>query len=264
MPGTSQPGSSGYAGVHQRQPICGGRASGATSQGYSISAAIFLAIVLVVAGPLLEVIPQAALGALVVYAAIPLIDVAGFRRLWRFRRSEFWLAIVTTTGVLVFGVLYGVLIAVALSVLVLLVDVARPHSAALGFVPELAGMHDIGDFDNVEEEPGLLIFRFDSPPFFANAQYFPDASPPDDLRAGCAAAVVRAAGRGNSRHRLDGAGGAGGAGRRAGSRGYPLRAGPRQERVGGSPRAHRFIDVVGRDYIFPTLPTLVAAFREAR
>ncbi len=148
------------------------RATGATSQGYSIAAAAFLAVVLVVAGPVLEVVPQAALGALVVFAAVLLIDVNDFRRLWRFRRSEFWLAIVTTAGVLVFGVLYGVLIAVGLSVLLLLVEVARPHSAPLGFVPDLAGMHDIGDFPQAKEEPGLLIFRYDSPLFFANADNF--------------------------------------------------------------------------------------------
>ncbi len=148
------------------------RASGATDQGYSIAAAFFLAIVLLVAGPLLEVVPQAALGALVVYAAILLIDVDDFRRLWNFRRSEFWLAMATTVGVLVVGVLYGVLVAVGLSVLVLLFEVARPHSAALGFVPDLAGMHDIEDFPDAYEEPGLLIYRYDSPLFFANAQNF--------------------------------------------------------------------------------------------
>lgn len=150
------------------------RASGATDQGYSLAAFGFLAIVLLVAGPLLEVIPQAALGALVIYAALLLIDVAGFRRLWGFRRSEFWLAIITALGVLVVGVLYGVLVAVGLSVLLLLVEVARPNSAALGFVPGLAGMHDIEDFDDATEEPGLLIFRYDSPLFFANAQNFMD------------------------------------------------------------------------------------------
>lgn len=148
------------------------RASGATSQGYSIAAALFLAVVLLIAGPVLEVVPQAALGALVIYAAILLIDVDDFRRLWHFRRSEFWLAMITTAGVLGFGVLRGVLVAIALSVLLLLVEVARPHSAALGFVPDLAGMHDIEDFPEVHEEPGLLIFRYDSPLFFANAENF--------------------------------------------------------------------------------------------
>lgn len=148
------------------------RAAGATDQGYSLAAFGFLAIVLLVAGPALSVVPQAALGALVVYAAVLLIDVADFRRLWRFRRSEFWLAMVTTAGVLVVGVLYGVLVAVGLSVLLLLVEVARPNSAALGFVPGLAGMHDIDDFPQAQEEPGLLIFRYDSPLIFANAQNF--------------------------------------------------------------------------------------------
>lgn len=240
------------------------RASGATSQGYSISAAIFLAIVLVVAGPLLEVIPQAALGALVVYAAILLIDVAGFRRLWRFRRSEFWLAIVTTTGVLVFGVLYGVLIAVALSVLVRLVDVARPHSAALGFVPELAGMHDIGDFDNVEEEPGLLIFRFDSPLFFANAQYFLTQARQMiserivQLRwfALQAEAIVDIDSTG-----LEALEALVAELEAADIRFVLVRA---KSELVEALEPTGFIDVVGRDYIFPTLPTLVAAFREAR
>lgn len=148
------------------------RAAGATDQGYSIAAALFLALVLVVAAPVLEVIPLAALGALVVYAAILLIDLAGFRRLWRFRRTEFLLAVITTLGVLVFGVLYGVLIAVGLSVLMMLFEVARPHSAALGYVPNLAGMHDVDDFPGTEEVPGLLIFRYDSPLFFANADNF--------------------------------------------------------------------------------------------
>jgi high affinity sulfate transporter 1 len=150
------------------------RAAGATDQGYSVAAFGFLAVVLLVAGPILEVVPQAALGALVVYAAIMLIDIEGFRRLWSFRRSEFWLAIITTTGVLLVGVLYGVLVAVGLSVLLLLWQVARPHFAALGFVPDLAGMHDIEDFPDASEEPGLLIFRYDSPLFFANAQNFID------------------------------------------------------------------------------------------
>lgn len=240
------------------------RASGATSQGYSISAAVFLAIVLVVAGPLLEVIPQAALGALVVYAAVLLIDVAGFRRLWRFRRSEFWLAIVTTAGVLVFGVLYGVLIAVALSVLVLLVDVARPHSAALGFVPGLAGMHDIGDFDNVEEESGLLIFRFDSPLFFANAQYFlTQARQLISERIGElrwfalqseAIIDIDSTGLEALESLVDEL-------QAADVRFVLVRA---KSELVEALEPTGFVDAVGRDYIFPTLPTLVAAFREGR
>jgi len=239
------------------------RASGATSQGYSIAAAGFLAIVLVVAGPVLEVVPQAALGALVVYAAVLLIDVADFRRLWRFRRSEFWLAIVTTAGVLVFGVLYGVLVAVALSVLLLMVEVARPHSAALGFVPGLAGMHDIGDFPDVQEEPGLLIFRFDSPLFFANADFFlsqarsmiADRLPGLRWFALQSEAIIEIDSTG-----LEALEQLADEVRAAGIRFVLVRA---KSELVEDLEPTGFIDRMGRDYVFPTLPTLVAAFRES-
>jgi high affinity sulfate transporter 1 len=239
------------------------RASGATSQGYSIAAAMFLAMVLIVAGPLLEVIPQAALGALVVYAALLLIDVGDFRRLWRFRRSEFWLAIITTAGVLIFGVLYGVLVAVALSVLLLLVEVARPHAAALGFVPGLAGMHDIGDFEGVKEEPGLLIFRFDSPLFFANAEFFlaqaramiAERSPGLRWFALQAEAIVEIDSTGvEVLERLADELAA------ANVRFVLVRA---KSELVEDLEPTGIIDRVGRDYIFPTLPTLVGAFRSS-
>jgi high affinity sulfate transporter 1 len=144
----------------------------ASSQGYSLVAAAALALVLLVAGPLLAELPRAALAGLVVYAAVRLIDIAELRRLWQFRRTEFGLAAFTFGGVLVLGVLYGVLAAVAVSVLDLLARVARPHAAALGFAPGLAGMHDVADFPGTTEVPGLLVFRYDSPLFFANAEDF--------------------------------------------------------------------------------------------
>ena len=148
------------------------KAGAATSQAYSLVAAAALALVLLFAGPVLSGLPRAALAGLVVYAAIRLIDAAEWRRLWSFRRTEFVLAAFTAVGVLVFGVLYGVLAAVAVSAMEMLARAARPHAAALGFVPGLAGMHDIGDFPDSHEEPGLLIYRYDSPLFFANAENF--------------------------------------------------------------------------------------------
>ena len=92
--------------------------------------------------------PMAALGALVVYAALRLVDVPEFKRLARFRRSELFLALATTASVLLFGVLYGVLVAIVLSILDLLRRVARPQDAVQGFVPGVAGMHDIDDYPN--------------------------------------------------------------------------------------------------------------------
>jgi MFS superfamily sulfate permease-like transporter len=148
------------------------KATGARSQGYSLVAALLLVAVLVVAAPALSVLPKAGLAALVIYAGAKLIDIGQFRELLRFSRVEFLLAVVSALGVLVVGILYGILIAVALSVLAMLARVARPPSAALGFVPGLPGMHDIADFPQVTEVPGLLIFRYDSTLFFANAEDF--------------------------------------------------------------------------------------------
>jgi hypothetical protein len=123
---------------------------------------------MVFAHGLLAGFPTAALGALVVYAAVRLIDLAGFRRLAKFRRSELILAVLTAAAVLTLGVLYGVLAAVGLSILDLLRRVARPHDSVLGFVPGVAGMHDIEDYPHARLEPGLLIYRYDAPLFFAN------------------------------------------------------------------------------------------------
>ena len=82
------------------------------------------------------------------------------------------LALATTAGVLVLGVLLGIVVAIALSVLDLLRRVARPHDAVEGIVPGLAGMHDVDDYPSAERTPGLLVYRYDSPLFFANAENF--------------------------------------------------------------------------------------------
>ena len=148
------------------------RTSGATSQGYSLVAAAGLLLVLLVAGPALSTLPKAGLAALIIFAALQLIDIREFRALWRFSRVEFALAVITCIAVLVVGILNGVLVAVGLSVLAMLAQVARPHTAALGFVRGLPGMHDVDDFDDVAEVAGLLVFRYDSPLFFANANDF--------------------------------------------------------------------------------------------
>jgi SulP family sulfate permease len=122
--------------------------------------------------PVLAAFPSAALGAVVVYAATRLVDVPEFRRLARFRTSELVLALGTTAAVLVVGVLEGVLVAIALSLADLLRRVSRPHDAIQGFVPDLAGMHDVDDYPQATMLPGLIVYRYDSPLFFANAEDF--------------------------------------------------------------------------------------------
>jgi SulP family sulfate permease len=86
--------------------------------------------------------------------------------------SELALALLTTAAVLVFDIVYGVLVAIALSVLDLIRRVARPHDGVLGFVPGKAGMHDIDDYSDARQVPGLMVYRYDSPLFFANAENF--------------------------------------------------------------------------------------------
>ena len=131
------------------------------------------ALVLVVAlRPVLARFPDAALAAVVIYAGLRLIDVKEFARIARYRRTELLIALATTFGVLVLGVLEGVIVAVSLSLVDVIRRVARPHDAVEGLVPDLAGMHDVDDYDGAEVVPGLLVYRYDAPLFFANADNF--------------------------------------------------------------------------------------------
>ena len=149
-----------------------GETAGARTQLYSLVAAIGAVVVLFGFGGVLAAFPIAALGGVVAYAALQLVDVAEFRRLWKFRSREFLLAISATAAVLVFDILWGILFAVGLSIFELLTRVARPHAAVLGEAPGVAGWHDISDYEHTVQIPGLLVFRYDSPLFFANAMDF--------------------------------------------------------------------------------------------
>ncbi len=149
-----------------------GDAVGSRTQVYSLVALASVVAVMFLGRGLLENFPMAALGALVVFAALRFIDITEFRRLGRFRRSELLLALATTAAVLGFGVLYGVLAAITLSVLDLLRRVARPHDGVLGLVPGVAGMHDLDDYSDARPVPGLVVYRYDAPLFFANAEDF--------------------------------------------------------------------------------------------
>lgn len=157
-----------------------GDAAGARTQLYSLVAALGALVVLLGFGGLLASFPLPALGGLVIYAATKLINIREFQRLFAFRHREFYLAIAAMAAVLIFDILWGVLFAVAISVLELLTRVARPHAAVLGQPAGLAGWHDIDDYPDTQQIPGLLVFRYDSPLFFANA---------DDFANKCEAAI---------------------------------------------------------------------------
>lgn len=149
-----------------------GASLGSRTQLYSVVALATVLIALLTARGVLAVFPLAALGALVIYAAIRLIDIGEFRRIAGFRWSELALALLTTVAVLTLGVLNGVLVAVALSILDLLRRVARGHDGILGYVPGIAGMHDVDDYPDAIPIPGLVVYRYDAPLCFANAEDF--------------------------------------------------------------------------------------------
>lgn len=153
-----------------------GDALGSKSQLFSLVAMAVVIIVLLFLRPVLALFPNAALGAIVIYAATKLIEVSEFIRLNQFRRSEFILAIATTIAVLVTDILVGVAIAVGLSVIELFSRVSRPHDAVLGTVPDLPGLHDINDWEGAKTIPGLLMYRYDAPLCFANAENFKQRS----------------------------------------------------------------------------------------
>jgi SulP family sulfate permease len=172
-------GANAAAGVMQGFPVSSsgsrtviGDSLGSKSQLYSLVVVVIVILTLLFLGPLLESFPRAALAALVVWAATKLVDIPELTRIARFRTSELILSLATTAAVLIVDILYGILVAITLSVVDLLRRVARPHDGVLGFAPGVAGMHDIDDYPDAEQVPGLLVYRYDSPLFFANAENF--------------------------------------------------------------------------------------------
>ena len=149
-----------------------GASLGSRSQRFSLVALAVVLGAVVALRPLLALFPRAALGAVVVAAAVPLIDLAEFRRMLQFKPSEFRLALATLLGVLLTDTLVGVGLAVALSVIDLFARLMRPHDAVMGQVPALAGLHDVNDWEGARTIPGLVIYRYDAPLCFANAEHF--------------------------------------------------------------------------------------------
>ena len=236
-------------------------AAGARTQMYSLVSLASVVAVLLFAGPLLARFPIAALGAIVVYAASRLIDVAEFRRLAAFRRTEILLALAAMAGVLVFDILYGVLLAVGLSVAEMLHRVARPHDAVEGFVPDLAGMHDIDDYPQATTVPGLVVYRYDSPLFFANAE---------DFRRRALAAVDGQAGpvrwfvlnvEANVEVDSTGLGVLEDLRAELTERGVVFALARVKRDLLAALTAYGLAETIGAERIFPTLPTAVAAYR---
>ena len=149
--------------------------AGSRSQVTGLVGAAVIAVVLVFATGLMQYVPQPTLGAIVIAAAISLADVAGTRRLWQQRRMEFWLSVIALLGVALLGVLPGIVVAVALSILNVFRRTWWPYQAELGRAPGIAGLHDVSRHPDAELLPGLVVYRFDAPLIFANARMFSEA-----------------------------------------------------------------------------------------
>jgi MFS superfamily sulfate permease-like transporter len=136
--------------------------------------AVVITLVLVLFPSLMQYVPQPTLGAIVIAAALSLADIRGTRRLWQQQRVECVLSIVALLGVALLGVLPGILIAVALSILNVFRRVWWPHQAELGRVEGIDGLHDTASYPDAELLPGLVVYRFDAPLIFANSRIFGD------------------------------------------------------------------------------------------
>ncbi|WP_326712367.1 SulP family inorganic anion transporter [Streptomyces sp. NBC_01474] len=148
--------------------------AGARSQLTGVIGAALIVLMLLLAPGMFRNLPQPALAAVVITASLSLADVAGGVRLWRQRRTEFLLSAAAFLGVALLGVLQGIAIAVALSVLNVFRRAWWPYDTTLGKVEGLEGYHDVRSYPQAQRLPGLVIYRFDAPLFFANAKTFRD------------------------------------------------------------------------------------------
>lgn len=239
-----------------------GDAAGARTQVHSLVVILAVVMVLMFAGPVLESFPDAALGALVIYAATQLIDITELRRIGGFRRSELVITAATAAAVVIFGVLVGIGFAIALSILDLIRRITRPHADVLGYAPGVPGMHSLEDYEDATAVRGLVVFRYDSPLFFANAENFvaralqtvdgsevpvewfllnAEANTEIDLTAVDALEELRA--------QLE-------------QRGIRFTLARVKQDLYRRLEPTGFIDLIGEDYIFETLPTAVRAYVE--
>lgn len=153
-----------------RTPVA--ESAGARTQVTGVVGAVGVAALLVLAPELLRHLPYTALAAVVIASAIGLLEIDDLQRLYRIQRWEFWLSIVCFVGVAVLGAIPGIGLAVVLAIIEFLWDGWRPHSAVLGRAEGVRGYHDITRYPDARLLPGLVLFRWDAPLFFANAELF--------------------------------------------------------------------------------------------
>ena len=146
--------------------------AGARSQLTGVVGAGLVAVLLLFLNSLLSDLPQTALAAVVITAALSLADLSAIRRYLSIRPTSFLLSIVATLGVVFFGVLQGIVIAIVLSILLFFRRSWWPHGAVLGHTDGVEGWHDLRTYPDAQELPGIIVYRWESPLFFANATAF--------------------------------------------------------------------------------------------
>jgi high affinity sulfate transporter 1 len=155
-----------------RTPVA--ESAGAKTQMTGVVGAVGIALLLVGAPGLLRHLPQAVLGAVVISACLGLVEVSGVVRLYRLRRGEFAISGLCFLGVALLGVTEGIFLAVGVALLAFVWRAWRPYDAVLGLVDGLEGYHDVSRHPDARHIPGLVLFRWDAPLFFANAATFRD------------------------------------------------------------------------------------------
>jgi MFS superfamily sulfate permease-like transporter len=153
-----------------RTPVA--EAAGARTQLTGVVGALAVAALLLVAPQLLRHLPTAALAAVVIVSAIGLVEINDLARIHRIQRWEAWLSIGCAAGVVVLGAIPGIGLAILLALIEFLWDAWRPHSAVLGRTEDVKGYHDTARHPEARLIPGLVLFRWDAPLFFANAEWF--------------------------------------------------------------------------------------------
>jgi high affinity sulfate transporter 1 len=244
-----------------RTPVA--EAAGAKTQATGLVGALAIALMLLLFPNILRDLPDSALAAVVISAAIGLIEAAGVRKLYRMRRTEFGLSIACFLGVALLGVIEGIFIAVALSLLNFIRRAWRPHHAVLGRADDVKGYHDVTRYPDAKRVPGLVLFRWDAPLFFANAEAFADevreavASSPTPVRWVVVAAEPITdldATAADVLKELDG---------ELAARGIDLRFAEMKDPVKDRLKRYAVFERFGDDHFYPTVGAAVSAYVDA-
>jgi MFS superfamily sulfate permease-like transporter len=243
-----------------RTPVA--EAAGAKTQLTSVVSALCIMVLLVSGSGFLDTLPTSALAAVVIMAAIGLFEFNDLRRIYRIQRWEFWLSMVCFAGVASLGAIKGIGVAVVIAVIEFLWDGWRPHNAVLGRVDGIRGYHDISRYPSARRVPGLVIFRWDAPLFFANAELFHErvlnavASSPAPVRRVVVCAepvtsidVTSADVLGELKNAL-------------GTAGVELHFAEMKDPVKDKLKQLEMLDALGTDIFYPTLGAAVDAYLE--